>query len=311
MRFIDYYQVMGVAENASADEVKKAYRRLARKYHPDVSKEKDAENKFKELGEAYEVLKDSTKRAAYDELRRDGAGRSDDFTPPPGWARGRTGSASGHGPHHARQFSDFFEAIFGREHAADGGGFTMAGGDVHHRLSITLEEAQHGATRTLTLQMDERNAQGVPVAPKILKVTVPKGIRAGQEIRLKGQGHPGLNGAPNGDLYLEIVFAPHRLFTIEGRDLSLVLPVAPWELVLGGVVTAPTLDGAVKLTIPPNSKALQKLRISGKGLSGDPPGDLYVILQVVVPTVSTDHDRELFRALADGLQFNPRAALEV
>ena len=182
------------------------------------------------------------------------------------------------------------------------------GNDVHHRLAITLEEAQHGATKLIVLQGDPRDPHALP--PKTLKVTVPKRTRAGQQIRLKGQGEPGFNGGPSGDLYLHIEFAPHRLFTVDGRDLSLVLPVAPWEPVLGTTVTVPTLEGAVKLTIPPNSKALQKLRIAGKGLDGNPSGDLYVILQVVLPTVSTEHDRELFKALADGLQFNPRATLE-
>ena len=307
MRFIDYYQVMGLADTATAAEIKKAYRKLARKYHPDVSKEKNAEEKFKELGEAYEVLKDSKKRAEYDELRRYGGARPDDFVPPPGWERMRP-ERGGDAAHEARNFSEFFETIFGARPGQDGAPHAMIGNDVHHRLAITLEEAQHGATRVIVLQGEPRDSRARP--PKTLKVTVPKRTRHGQQIRLKGQGEPGFNGGPNGDLYLHIEFAPHRLFTVDGRDLSLVLPVAPWEPVLGAVVTVPTLDGAVRLTIPPNSKALQKLRIGGRGLDGTLPGDLYVILQVVVPTVSTERERALFSALAEGLQFNPRATLE-
>ena len=307
MRFIDYYQVMGLADTATADEVKKAYRKLARKYHPDVSKEKDAEEKFKALGEAYEVLKDPAKRAEYDELRRHGARAAEEFTPPPGWDRMRPGHAEG-GSGKAQNFSDFFEAIFGRGQGAERARHPAAGNDIHHRLQISLEEVQHGGSRVISLQSERQDPRHPP--PKTLKVTVPKGTRVGQQIRLKGQGEAGFNGGPNGDLYLHIEFAPHRWFTVDGRDLSLVLPVAPWEPVLGAGVTVPTLDGAVKLTIPPNSKALQKFRIAGKGLSGNPPGDLLVMLQVVVPTASNEAERALFRALADGLQFNPRATWE-
>lgn len=305
MRFVDYYQVMGLKDDASAEEIKKAYRRLARKYHPDVSKEANAEEKFKELGEAHEVLKDPIRRAEYDELKRYGGRSAEEFTPPPGWQpRGGPGFENGQD---AQRFSEFFEAIFGRGRR---GGFeeprgAWPGEEVHHALAITLEEAHHGGTRMLTLS-------GAASAPaKTLKVTIPKGINEGRQIRLKGQGHPGSGGGRDGDLYLHIQIAPHRLFTVDGRDLNLVLPVAPWELVLGAAVTVPTLDGPVKLTIPAASRAGRKLRLAGKGLAGEPPGDLYVVLNSVVPDHATERERELYQTLARESHFNPRAALGV
>lgn len=309
MRFVDYYQVMGVSPDASPEDIKKAYRRLARKFHPDVSKEPNAEEKFKQLGEAYEVLKDPTRRAEYDELRRYGGRSDEDFTPPPGWhARG----GEGVDPQAARRFSDFFEAIFGRGAAgqAHHAGGAWPGEDIHYAIQITLEEAQQGGTRTITLTT-QPTYPGQAAEPKTLKVTIPKGIQAGRQIRLKGQGHPGTGGARAGDLFLHVEYAPHRLFTVDGRDLTLVLPVAPWEAVLGATVTIPTLDGAVKLTVPANSQAGRKLRLAGKGLPGAHPGDLYVVLQIVVPGTPTARERELLATLAQESQFNPRAALGV
>ena len=227
MRFIDYYDVMGLKEDASAADIKKAYRRLARKYHPDVSKEPDAEEKFKQLGEAHEVLKEPGRRAQYDELRRYGGRGAEEFSPPPGWQ-----PHGGHGvdnSQEARRFSDFFETIFGRgAHGFEGPRGAWPGDDVHHALAITLEEAHHGGTRMLSLSGVNESAP-----PKTLKVTIPKGVSAGRQIRLKGQGHPGAGGGRDGDLYLHVEIAPHRLFTVDGLDLNLVLPVAPWELVLG------------------------------------------------------------------------------
>lgn len=306
MRFVDYYQVMGLKDDASADEIKKTYRRLARKFHPDVSKEENAEDKFKALGEAYEVLKDPAKRAEYDELKRYGGRSTEEFTPPPGWQpRGDHGFENTQDAH---RFSDFFEAIFGR--GGRGGYDTQRGAwqgqDTHHALAITLEEAHQGGSRMLSLAGES------PSAPaKTLKVTIPKGINAGRQIRLKGQGYPGSGGGRDGDLYLHIEIAPHRLFTVEERDLNLVLPVAPWELVLGAAVTVPTLDGPVKLTVPAASRAGRKLRLPGKGLAGTPPGDLYVVLHSVVPEQVTERERELYQSLARESGFNPRTALGV
>ncbi|MBI4693022.1 MAG: DnaJ domain-containing protein [Gammaproteobacteria bacterium] len=318
MKFVDYYKVMGVADDASAEEIKKAYRRLARKFHPDVSKEPDAEARFKEVGEAYEVLKDPAKRAEYDELKRYGAHDGGEFRPPPGWhaAPGGAGYSAGD----AGQFSDFFEAIFGGRSGRGGrrggpfgdAGFAMRGDDLQYRLAVTLEEAYHGATRQITLQTMVPDVHG-QFRPEVrtLKVTVPAGVMQGQKIRLKGQGNPGIGGGPQGDLYLHVELEPHRLYSIEGRDVTLVLPLAPWEAVLGTSVEVPTLDGRVKMTVPPNARAGQKLRLKGRGLPGHPAGDQYVVLQLVMPQAKTEADRELMRRMAEQMAFDPRANLEV
>ncbi len=315
MKFIDYYQIMGLSETATADEVKKAYRRLARKYHPDVSKEPDAEARFKQLGEAYEVLKDPDKRAEYDQLRRYGAFQGDEFRPPPDWQSRAHFNAGGFTDADARQFSDFFEAIFGGRGATAGGrrgGFAMRGEDIHYRLPVTLEEAHAGGSRAISFVIHgaSHDARDAP-EQKTLKVTIPAGVTDGQRIRLKGQGQPGFGGAPSGDLFLHVELEPHPRFTVEGRDLTLVLPIAPWEAALGEAVNVPTLHGVVKLTLPPNARAGQKLRLKGKGLTGKPPGDLYVLLQIVLPQVTSEADRELFRTLSRQLPFNPRATLGV
>lgn len=303
MRFVDYYEVMGLKPDATPEDIKKAYRRLARKYHPDVSKEPEAEEKFKQLGEAYEVLKDPDKRAEYDELRRYGGRPGEDFVPPPGW-QSRQGPQMD--PRQAREFSDFFEAIFGR----GGAGPHRAGGDwpgedVHLGVQVSLEEAHRGGSRTLTLPGRTPHDGGT----RTLKVSIPAGVQPGRQIRLKGQGQPGVGQGRAGDLFLHVEYAPHRLYTVEGRHLTLVLPVAPWEAMLGAVVTVPTLDGAVRLTIPARSQAGRKLRLSGKGLSGNPPGDLYVVLQIVVPPTPSAREEELMKTLAAESRFDPRATL--
>ncbi len=308
MRFVDYYAVMGVAPEATPDDIKKAYRKLARKYHPDVSKEKDAEAKFKQVGEAYEVLKDPAKRAEYDELRRYGGRTNEEFTPPPGW--------QAHGgehidPRRAQQFSDFFEAIFGRgaRRTDTQPEAAWPGEDIHYGIEISLEEVHRGGTRTLVLPLGP-DAHG-HMQTKSLKVTIPQGLQAGRQIRLKGQGHPGLGDARAGDLFLHVDYAPHRLFSVEGRDLTLVLPVTPWEAALGASVMVPTLDGTVKMTIPPNSIAGRKFRLAGKGLAGHPAGDLYVVIQIAVPANLSAQEREWMAKLAESSSFNPRASLGV
>jgi len=307
MRFVDYYEVMGLSPEATPDEIKKAYRRLARKFHPDVSKEANAEEKFKQLGEAYEVLKDPTRRAEYDELRRYGGRDGTEFTPPPGW-QSRGGEAPD--PQAAQRFSEFFEAIFGRGAGGARQSAAWPGEDIHYAVQVSLEEAQRGGIRTITLTAPPQMPGQAPEA-KTLKVTIPKGIQAGRQIRLKGQGHPGHGNGRAGDLFLHIEYAPHRLFTVDGSDLTLVLPVSPWEATLGASVTVPTLEGSVKMSIPANSQAGRKLRLAGKGLAGATPGDLYVVLQVVVPATPTARERELLAQLAQESQFNPRAGLGV
>jgi len=318
MKFVNYYDVIGVAEDSSADDIKKAYRKLARKYHPDVSSEPDAEEKFKSVGEAYEVLKDPDKRAEYDNLRKHGAFEGDQFTPPPDW-HSRAGFADGgYTEVDPRDFSEFFEAIYGRAggfrpHSAgpQPQGFALRGEDVHARITITLNEAYSGTTRTFSLQVHGFDAQGAPRPEvKTLKATVPAGVTTGQKIRLRGQGQPGIGGGDNGDLYLEVEIEPDRRFALDGRNVTLVLPIAPWEAILGASVDVPTLGGKVKLTIAANASGGQKLRLKGKGLPGKPPGDQFVVLKIVVPPAKSDEDRELLRKMQTQMGFNPRSELE-
>ncbi|MDH3688797.1 MAG: DnaJ domain-containing protein [Gammaproteobacteria bacterium] len=318
MKFVDYYKIMGVEEDASAEDIKKAYRRLARKYHPDVSKESNAEAKFKELGEAYEVLKDPEKRTEYDELRRYGGVAGEEFTPPPGW-QPHAGSRGGFTDADAAHFSDFFETLFGNSRhgshystASRGSTFAMRGEDIHYRIPVSLEESYDGATRNISLhthRLDQRG-QAVPDI-KTLTIKIPKGVTDGQKIRLRGQGGSGIGGAPDGDLYLEVELTPHRHFIAENRDITLILPISPWEAALGATVQVPTLSGLVNLTIPANAKAGQKLRLKGKGLPGKPAGDQYVVLQIVIPEVKSDADRALFKDMQEKMTFNPRTRLGV
>ncbi len=307
MRFMDYYKIMGLAPEATPEEIKKAYRRLARKYHPDVSKEADAEEQFKQLGEAYEVLRDPARRAEYDEIRRYGDGRGGEFSPPPGW---RPSGATDFDPAAAQRFSEFFDTLFGRGGTGPRGGAGWPGEDIHYAIQVTLEEAQRGGTRTLSFELPPSQPGQSPVS-KTLKVTIPRGIEEGRQIRLKGQGHLGQGGAAPGDLFLRVDYAPHPLFSLEGRDLTLQLPVAPWEAALGASVPIPTLDKPVRLKIPAQSQGGRKLRLAGKGLGGRTPGDLYVVLQIVVPPTLTERERELLEELGRVSTFNPRLALGV
>lgn len=310
MEYKDYYKTLGVARDATQDEIKRAYRRLARKFHPDVSKEPDAEARFKEINEANEVLRDPEKRAAYDALGTDWrAGQ--DFRPPPG-------SEGFHrefhfGPDEAAEFSDFFASIFGREfHPGADDHRRRRGRDQTVRIAIDLEEAYRGGTRRLRIDIPEIGADGL-VTPKVrtLNVRIPPGVTQGRQIRLAGQGAPGLNGGRPGDLYLEVEINPHRLFTQEGKHVLLRLPIAPWEAALGASVSVPTLGGTVNLKVPAGSQSGQRLRLKGRGLPGDPPGDELVILEIVTPPASTDAAKAVYRDMAERLHFNPRAELGV
>ncbi|HEY8245419.1 MAG TPA: DnaJ C-terminal domain-containing protein [Casimicrobiaceae bacterium] len=319
MKFRDYYETLGVQRTATLDEIKRAYRKLARKFHPDVNKEKDAEGKFKEVGEAYAVLKDPEKRAAYDRFGENWkAGQ--DFTPPPNWDEGFEFSGArpgGGGAAGAADFSDFFESLFGRGGAggmgAEGprGGRTMRGrGEDHHaKVVVPLEDAYTGARRTLTLRMPELDDEGrVALRTRNLEVTIPKGIKAGQNLRLQGQGGPGFGGGPPGDMYLEIEFEPHARFRVDGRDVSVDLPLAPWESELGATARVPTPSGEVELTVPPRSGAGRKLRLRGRGLPGEPPGDLYAVVSIVLPRAETDAEKDAYRAMSSAFaRFDPRA----
>ena len=316
MEFKDYYEVMGVSRDATQDEIKRAYRKLARKYHPDVSKEADADARFKELGEANEVLKDPEKRAAYDQLGANWQ-QGQEFKPPPGWDAGFEYSGGFDGGDSA-QFSDFFESIFGqsggRSHGAQrpGGAYQSRGEDHHARILIDLEDAFNGAERAITLQAPVVDEQGhVRTQARTLNVRIPAGIKAGQQIRLSGQGSPGFGGGPSGDLYLEVEFKPHRIYSVEDSDLYLELPLAPWEAALGARVRVPTPAGAVELNIPAGTAAGKKMRLKGRGLAGKTPGDLYAVVKIALPPATDEASKALYRQMEQDMAFNPRAELEV
>ena len=317
MDYKDYYSVMGVARDATQDEIKRAYRKLARKFHPDVSKAADAERRFKELGEAYEVLKDPEKRAAYDQLGRNWqAGQ--DFRPPPDWGAGfeftgGVGDTAG-----AAGFSDFFESLFGRGAGFQSPGFSRAaqspgrGEDHHSRIDISLEDAFNGATISLQLRVPEYDLQGhLSEHLRKLQVKVPRGVTSGKRIRLTGQGGAGYKGGPAGDLYLEVWLRPHALYKVEGKDVFINLPITPWEAALGGKVKVPTLGGKVDLNIGAGARSGQKLRLKGRGLpvAGEPPGDQFAVLQIMAPPADDADRKALYEKMAREMPFNPRAQM--
>ncbi len=312
MQFKDYYQTLGVARDATADAIKKAFRKLARKYHPDVSKESDAELRMREVNEAYAVLSDPEKRAAYDQLGR-GQQPGQEFRPPPDWDAGFEFSGRGYSPQETADFSDFFSELFGRMGGAHQdtrnghAGFRIQGEDHHAKVMLDIEDALNGGTRQISLRMPQVDAQGrVQLATRTLNVKIPKGVRAGQVIRLAGQGGPGSGGAPAGDLLLEVQFKPHARFRADGRDLHLSLPVAPWEASLGAVVPLDLPHGSVKVRIPEGAQSGQSLRVRGHGLPGEPPGDLLLDIRVVLPPAGTPKARELYETMARELAFDPR-----
>jgi len=314
MEFKDYYEIMGVKRDATQDDIKRAYRKLARKYHPDVSKEARAEERFKELGEAYEVLKDPEKRAAYDQLGSNWKS-GQEFRPPPDWDSGFEFRGGGFTPGDSAAFSEFFESLFGRGGSpgarAGARAFHARGEDHHAKVLIDVEDAFHGATRVITLQVPELDAQGhVRMRERSLNVKIPKGIKPGQQIRLAGQGAPGVGQGGSGDLYLEVKFKPHALYRFEGNDLYLDLPVAPWEAALGGSAKVRTPGGVVDLTIPAGSAGGRKLRLKGRGIPASPPGDLYVVLKIVLPPADTEQAKAFYREMQDKLAFNPRVGME-
>jgi curved DNA-binding protein len=322
MEYKDYYETLGVDRDASQEEIQRAYRKLARAYHPDVNKEPEAESRFKEIGEAYEVLKDPEKRAAYDRL---GSGwqTGQDFQQPPDWQGGFGFSGGGFTDTDASGFSDFFETLFGGGFAGRGGGFggtwqraarqphmRARGEDIHAKVTIDLEDSYVGATRTLTLRQPDPRTGG-PGSERTLQVQIPKGVRAGQHIRLAGQGSPGLGGGKPGDLFLEVELRPHSLFRVEGRDVYVDLPVAPWEAALGAKVTVPTPSGHVDVTVPEGSSGGRKLRLKGRGIPSTPPGDLYVVLQIALPPADSPDARAVYHEMQEKLPFDPRRHLGV
>jgi len=320
MEFTDYYEVMGVSRDATQDDIKRAYRKLARKYHPDVSQEADAEAQFKKVGEAYEVLKDAEKRAAYDQLGANWkAGQ--EFRPPPNWDEGFefSGGDPGDGNPGGEQFSDFFESLFGQAHGARQGRgahprdreFHMRGEDRHARIHIDFRDSYTGAQRSITLHVPQVTADGHVVAQeKTLHVKIPRGIRDGQKIRLAGQGGPGFGKGKAGDLFLEIEFLADPRYRVDGADVTLSLPVTPWEAALGATVTVPIPSGNVDLKIPAGSGQGSKLRLKGKGLPGKAPGDFYVLLDVQLPPADSDAAKKLYEKMSQEMAFNPRADLQ-
>jgi curved DNA-binding protein len=310
MEFKDYYKILGVADDADTKTIKTAYRKLARKYHPDVSKESAAEERFKEVTEAYEVLKSTEKRAEYDELRRYGQGGQ--FRPPPGWEGGRSAGAGAQETFYEGDFSEFFDSIFGGR----GGGFQQRQGpmprrgqDIETQLPVFLEDTLSEDQKSIDYELPQIDAQGRQrIVRKTLKVRIPAGVGDGERIRLKGQGGPGMGGGENGDLYLIIRLVPHPLYDVEGHNLIITVPVAPWEAALGSKITLPTLDGEIRLSIPAGSQTGQRLRIKGRGLpTKSGRADLYAVLKVVMPDKINDSIRRHWEELAQSASFDPRA----
>lgn len=323
MEYKNYYDVLGVKRDASTDEIKKAYRKLVRKYHPDVSKEKNAEEKTKELNEAYEVLGDAEKRKRFDQLGANWRA-GEQFTPPPGWGAGGQGEhafySSDFGDLGGGQFSDFFEALFG-------GGFAQAGRqqrspfqsrratpqkgeDLHSKITVPLIDAYQGSTINITVPIASTDEYGRrSTQTKNLKVKLPTGIIHGQQIRLGGQGAPGTHGGPAGDLILDVELAEHPYFRVDGSDIYLNLPITPWEAALGATIAVPTLGGKVELKIPAGSHSGQKLRLKGRGLPAKPIGNQYVTLQIYTPPADNSSAEEFYQRMAETFKFNPRENL--
>jgi curved DNA-binding protein len=302
MKYADYYAALGVERGASADEIKKAYRRLAQKYHPDVSREPGAEAKFKEVAEAYQTLKDPEKRAAYDALGSRPQG--EEFRPPPDWARqhGGTGAGAGQFSFDDGEFADLFSRFGARTGA-------LAGEDFEVPVEISIEDAFRGTTLSLSLSMPEYGVSGqLRRVPHTLKARIAPGAVDGQRLRLPGKGGKGIHGGRDGDLYLDITLKPHRLYRATGHDLYLDLPLAPWEAALGATVEVPTLSGTVSLKVPPGTSAARKLRLAGRGLPKPRggAGDLIAVAQIVVPADMGERESELYRQLAETSEFNPR-----
>lgn len=320
MEFKDYYKILGVEKDADNKTIKTAYRKLARKYHPDMNTEEGAEDKFKEVAEAYEVLKDEAKRAEFDELRRYGHQTGQGFEPPPGWQQAHGSQRQGE-QQFGSDFSEFFNTMFGG--AGQGFGFTgqrqhqgqqhqrqqHRGRDVEIEMPVFLEDTLSSKQKTVEYELSEFDGRHVKPIKKHLRVTIPQGVTDGERIRVKGQGEPALGGGNPGDLYLHIRLVPHPLFDVQGHNLMITLPVTPWEAALGEKITVPTLEGHIKVTVKPNSQSGNKLRIKGKGLKrkgSGAAGDLYVVIQVLMPPESSEQAQRLWRELSEVASFDPR-----
>lgn len=299
----DYYKILGVSRDASDDEIKRAFRKLARKYHPDVAADAQAEAKFKQVNEAFSVLSNPERREEYDSPQPQTG-----FDGSPGWESGFGFSHPGAG--NMDGFSDIFERHYHTDPRASGMRGGMAAADQHARIEIPLTEAFLGATRNLILQTPQLGPNGeLTFVERTIAVHIPKGVTEGQNIRVRGEGLRLTEGGRIGDLYLEVVFKPHPVYRAEGRDLHFDLPVTPWEAALGQKIVLPTPDGKVDLKIPKNARSGQKLRLKGKGLPAHPPGDIYATLRIVNPKVTTRKEQELYETMAREMPFNPRAGM--
>lgn len=314
MQYKDYYQTLGVKRDASLEEIKKAFRKLARKYHPDVSKEPDAEKRMKDVNEAYAVLSDPEKRAAYDQLGH-GYRSGQEFRPPPNWDAGFEFSSRGFNPAEAAEFSDFFAEFFGRMRGAyprDGGfysqgHFNARGEDHHAKVMLDLEDSFIGASRQIALRVPRMDTQGhVFLDDRVLNIKIPKGVYEGQIIRLAGQGAPGVDGGKSGDLLLEVCFNPHLRLRVDGRNLHLSLPVTPWEAALGATIPVNIINASFKVRIPEGTQSGRQLRLSGKGIPSSPPGDLLLDIQVVLPPANSEKAKQIYQTMAQELAFDPR-----
>jgi curved DNA-binding protein len=309
MEYKDYYTILGVDRNATQAAIKSAYRKLARRFHPDISKEKNAEERFKELGEAYDVLKDPYKRTAYDQL---GAPwyNHDKYSSGPGWKDGYEFTGAGPKQETKSRLSEFFVSLLNRYQKSPGRGKAAKrprGKDHHARIRIDLRDSYQGANRRITLQIPIQDHYGhIQTTERLLDIRIPKGIKAGQRIRLAGQGIPGTRGILAGDLILEVEFNPHPFFKVSGEDVHLDLPVAPWEAALGAAVKIPTPNGAVELKIPPGSAEGSRVRLKDRGIPGTPNGHLYVTLHIALPPADSEKARSVYRQMAKEFRFDPR-----
>lgn len=305
MKYKDFYQALGVARDASQADIKKAYRKLAHQYHPDISKDPDGEEKFKVVAEAYKTLKDPETRKEYDDL---GMQRpNEQFTPPPEWQQQYGAGANGFDD---VDLSDLLRA-FRQQGGEDGRRAVrpIPGEDYEVAVNLTLEQIHAGSETDVRVELPEYDPQGLPRrVMRTYRITIPKSAADGQKLRLGGKGGPGLHGGRDGDLYVVLRLAPHRLYRVSGRDLYLDLPLAPWEAVLGTTVEIPTLGGKVSLVVKPFTKSGQKLRLAKRGLpvGGDASGDLYAVVQVVVPDTASEATKALYQQLADQSAFDPR-----
>jgi curved DNA-binding protein len=313
VKFKGYYRILGVDPKATAEKIKAAYRKLARMYHPDVNKKAEAQQRFVELGEANEALKDPERRAAYDRLRAGGMREGQEIDGPPPRHEFDHAGRSEHGQN--AHFSDFFQSLFGGRHGGFGNPPQEQGADIHYRMVVTLEECYHGGERQLKFQLPGQDHDDSAGSARAITVKIPKGTMPGSTLRLRGQGNSGVDIEHSGDLYLQVELAPHKLYQVSGRDLSLAVPITPWEAMLGAQMAVPTLGGTVNATIPAGAQGGQRLRLKGRGLPSDrpadPAGDQYLDLSIAMPTSASDKAHELYRELARESAFNPRTMFAI